>query len=99
MMMTELRATILLLAAAALARGGVSGQEPAAKAKDEPLLKVAAPLTRDEAVDPLRKQGFHKVYTVKLTTGVPYQIDLVSKDFDAFLRLEDAAGKPLAEDD
>jgi hypothetical protein len=37
-----------------------------------------------------------KVYKVMLTAGKTYQIDLKSKDFDAFLRLEDAAAKELA---
>jgi CHAT domain-containing protein/tetratricopeptide (TPR) repeat protein len=75
------------------------GQEPVKKAADQPLLKVEGELTRDDSVDPVLKKGFHKVYPVKLAAGAYYQIDLASKDFDAYLRLEDAKGKQLAEDD
>src|SRR4029079_8339680 len=40
-----------------------------------------------------------KVHAVRLVKGKAYIIDLVSTDFDAYLRLEDAAGTQLAEDD
>lgn len=40
-----------------------------------------------------------KKYTVKLSKDKSYIIDLVSNDFDAYLRLLDKAGKQLAEDD
>ncbi len=40
-----------------------------------------------------------KKYTVKLSKDKTYIIDLVSGDFDAYLRLLDKAGKQLAEDD
>jgi len=42
---------------------------------------------------------FAHVYPVKLTAKQSFLIDLESKQFDAFLRLEDAAGKELASDD
>jgi hypothetical protein len=71
------------------------GQPPA----PDLVLKVEGQLTKDDPVDPVLKKGFHKVYPVKLAAGKHYQIDLVSKDFDAYLRLEDAKGKQLAEDD
>jgi CHAT domain-containing protein/Tfp pilus assembly protein PilF len=75
------------------------GQEPGKRAADKPLLKLEGELTRNAPVDPVLKKGFHKVYPVKLAAGAYYQIDLVSKDFDAYLRLEDAEGRQLAEDD
>jgi CHAT domain-containing protein/Tfp pilus assembly protein PilF len=81
----------ILLALASAPRA----QEPA----DRPLLEVQGELTRADPVDPVLKKGFHKVYPVKLAAGAYYQIDLVSKDFDAYLRLEDAGGKSLAQDD
>src|SRR5262249_4466643 len=60
--------------------------------------KVAGELTRDDPIDPVLKKGLHKVYQAQLAAGAYYQIDLSSKDFNACLRLEDAQGKPLAED-
>jgi hypothetical protein len=41
----------------------------------------------------------HKVHEVKMAAGKSYQIDLVSGNFDSFLRLEDEDGKQLAQDD
>jgi CHAT domain-containing protein/tetratricopeptide (TPR) repeat protein len=90
---------VLALLTAAAVLGALRGQEPAKKGADEPLLKVAGELKRSDPVDPVLKKGFHQVYSVKLAAGAYYQIDLVSKDFDAYLRLEDAKGKQLAEDD
>ena len=40
-----------------------------------------------------------KVHAVRLTKDKIYVIDMVSTAFDAYLRLEDSAGKQLAEDD
>lgn len=41
----------------------------------------------------------HHIYEIKLSAGVHYKIDLMSKAFDCFLRLEDLSGKELASDD
>src|SRR5205807_9641526 len=41
----------------------------------------------------------HKVQPFKMAAGTTYQIDLVSTAFDAYLRLEDSAGKQVAQDD
>ena len=35
----------------------------------------------------------------KMTAGKTYTIDMVSKQIDSYLRLEEASGKQLAEDD
>lgn len=48
--------------------------------------------------------SYRKVYTVKMSPGFGYTIDMMSgagknKDFDPFLRLEDSTGKQLAEND
>ena len=40
-----------------------------------------------------------QIYEVKLFAGKTYIVDLESKQFDAYLRLEDAKGKVLAEND
>jgi hypothetical protein len=82
-----------------LVPGGLRGQEPTPKPTTEPLLRVAGELTRDDPVDPVLKKGYHKVYSVQFVAGAYYRIDLVSKDFDAYVRLEASTGKQLAEDD
>jgi serine/threonine protein kinase/tetratricopeptide (TPR) repeat protein len=40
-----------------------------------------------------------KVHEIKLTAGKTYVIDMESKDFDTYLKLEDPQGKLLAEND
>jgi hypothetical protein len=40
-----------------------------------------------------------QVHTVKMTANKTYIVDLESNDFDAYLRILDAGGKQLAEDD
>ena len=56
-------------------------------------------LTVKDPKDRIRKDSPHKVHTYKMTAGLTYTIDLVSQDFDSYLRLEDSTGKQLAEDD
>jgi hypothetical protein len=58
--------------------------------------KSAKPIIVDSE---LNAKDARKVHTVTLTKGTVYVIDLVSTDFDAFLRLEDSGGHRLAEDD
>jgi hypothetical protein len=53
-------------------------------------------IRREEKLTPSAK---NQNYEVKMAAGKTYQIDLKSKDFDAFLLLKDANGKMLAEDD
>jgi hypothetical protein len=50
-------------------------------------------------IDKARPFSVRKVYTVKLIAGKTYQIDMMSKDFDAYLRLQDAKENDLASDD
>jgi hypothetical protein len=61
-------------------------------------LSINEQLTRQDPAYP-RRGGPHKVHAVKLEAGKSYQIDLVSRAFDAYLFLEDATGKVLAVDD
>jgi S1-C subfamily serine protease len=56
-------------------------------------------ITAADPFDKARATCRHKVHMFKLTGGMSYAIDLESTDFDAFLRIEDAGGKQLAEDD
>src|SRR5436305_108735 len=60
---------------------------------------VNGELTRDDAKDTVRKDAHCKVYVVEFKAGKTYTIDHKSKEFDAFLRLEDADGKQLDEND
>lgn len=63
------------------------------------LFRITQKLTDTDGLDKLRKKSFHRVHVVKLQAGVEYTIDLTSNEFDPYLRLEDASGKNLAEDD
>lgn len=55
-------------------------------------------LTNADPLDRVRKT-FCKVFEVKMSGEKKYTIDMLGKQFDAYLRLEDAAGKQLAQDD
>jgi hypothetical protein len=61
-------------------------------------LSVEAVLTKEDPLDKVRKKHC-RPYDVRMSGGKTYVIDLISKQFDAFLRLEDAAGKELGRDD
>jgi hypothetical protein len=68
-------------------------------ALDKGLLKIDDKLTNKDPNDPVGPKNRCKTYSVKMTAGKTYTIDLVSGNFDAFLRLTDATFKKLAEDD
>jgi hypothetical protein len=77
-----------------------------AKAQEGGLLQlnngvalVSSNLTDADPKDKKLNTSPAKAYTVKMAPGKTYQIDLVSQAFDAFLRLEDPAGKEVAEND
>jgi len=61
-------------------------------------ITIDGTLAKDDPLDKVRKKVC-KTYDVHLIGGKTYIIDLVSKQFDAFLRLEDIEGKRLAQDD
>src|SRR5207253_9486509 len=63
------------------------------------VLQEQGQLAQADPSDKVRAGCRHKVHTFKMTAGFAYTIDLESEDFDAYLRLEDSAGKQLAEDD
>jgi hypothetical protein len=56
-------------------------------------------LKADDEKDTKLTLSPRKVYKVKLAEGKTYQMDLKSKDFDAFLRVEDATGLEVAFND
>jgi predicted Zn finger-like uncharacterized protein len=63
------------------------------------LLEKNEQLTNADPFDKVRKQSKAKTYTVNLTAGKTYQIDMTSTVIDPYLRLEDPAGKEVAHDD
>jgi len=62
-------------------------------------LKTEGKLTADDPKDKVLKKSPHKVHEFKMQAGKIYVIDLSSKNFDAFLRLEDPDGKQVAIND
>jgi hypothetical protein len=60
--------------------------------------EIKGQIVDNDPPDPVRKHPA-KIHVVKLPAGKTVQIDLVSTEFDAYLRLEDSAGKQLAQDD
>lgn len=66
-------------------------------------LKLAKGLVTHEGnlarTDPKYMNKIHKFFVVQLEKGSTYQIDLMAKNFDAYLYLEDPDGKVLAQDD
>jgi len=61
-------------------------------------LSVREQLTKKDPIYP-RRGAPHKVHTVQLQADRNYQIDMMSRVFDAYLFLEDSAGNVLSEDD
>jgi murein DD-endopeptidase MepM/ murein hydrolase activator NlpD len=62
-------------------------------------LSFEGSLAAADARDVVRQKSVCKVYLVRMAAGRTYTIDLTSKEFDAYLRLEDAGHKQLADDD
>jgi hypothetical protein len=73
--------------------------QPAELTLKDGMVKVDAKLTANDAMDPVQTHSACKAYAIKLTKGKSYQIDMTSKDIDAYLRVEDSNGKELAQDD
>ncbi|HMF17121.1 MAG TPA: PPC domain-containing protein [Gemmataceae bacterium] len=65
------------------------------------LLSVAGALTAKDPSDRMRLGCYHKVHKVELKADTKYIIDLMQafSNIDLYLRLEDADGTQLAEDD
>jgi hypothetical protein len=63
------------------------------------VIQVQSELTNDDPKDKVRTTSPCRIFTVKLAKGKAYQIDMTSNKIDSYLRLEDATGKQLAEDD
>lgn len=63
------------------------------------VFRVAGHLTKDDLKDRLRQDCHFQVYLFHMVPGHKYTLDMQSKDFDSFLRLEGSTGDPLAQDD
>ena len=60
---------------------------------------VQRSLSSSDSLDTRRTQSFRQIHTVSLEANQHYRIDLSSKAFDAYLRLEDIQGNQLAFND
>lgn len=89
--MSLLRRFLLIALALLLATAPVTAQS-------EESIEIQGEIREDDSVDPVRKVP-GKMHEIKLAKGKLYSIILVSNDFDSYLRLVDAAGKTIAEDD
>ncbi|MCI0380062.1 MAG: TlpA family protein disulfide reductase [Gemmataceae bacterium] len=61
--------------------------------------KLEGKLSKEDPADKVIKRSPHKVHKHKMEAGGVYIIEMSSKQFDTFLRLEDAKGKNLAMND
>jgi hypothetical protein len=94
---------VIAVALALSITGSLPGDEKKAseKNKEEPAkdLLIEAELANADLKDRVLTESFCKSYTFKMIEGRSYQIDMKSKAFDAFLRLENPQGTQVAADD
>jgi hypothetical protein len=64
----------------------------------EVILNIAGNIQPADTPDPVRRNP-GKVHEVAFKKGKTYQIDMISKQFDAYMRLEDDGGREVAKDD
>jgi hypothetical protein len=78
---------------------GTSGVAPLGPGT--PTLNIEEGLGQTDSRDTVRRNCRCKIHLLRMVAGKTYQIDMVTRTpgFDPYLRLEDAAGKQLAEDD
>jgi S1-C subfamily serine protease len=80
--------------------GQIGQQQPLVKsAGGKVVFEKKEKLTSDDPHDRLLENSHFKAYPFDVKAGSTYTIDLSSKAFDAYLRLEDAKHKVLADDD
>src|SRR5436309_7957581 len=66
---------------------------------DPPPFVVRGELTEKDGTDRVQKQSYAKVHEVELKAGQAILVELRSIDFDPMLRVEDAKGKGLGQND
>ena len=78
-----------------------AGDKKGEKKKEEPapILKKSDELKSSDEKDTKLTKSPRKTYVINFTAGKIYQIDVASKFFDTFLRLEDAKGQQVAFND
>jgi hypothetical protein len=75
-----------------------AGLPPGVHAVGAGGLTIEGVLDNNDPIDKTHQQ-LCKNFEVKMEAGKAYTIDMISQQMDSFLRLEDAAGKQLAQDD
>jgi hypothetical protein len=93
---------VVSLAGLLLAPPAWAEDTKAKKTGDENVFKVEGKLAKDDPADRIRKDNPHKVHQYRMKAGSIQVITLLSKnprELDNYLRIEDSAGKSLAEDD
>jgi hypothetical protein len=81
------------------AAGKVSVLVTLVNATQGPAKDFSGELTANDPKDSVRTNSFANNFTYKLEKDRTYQIDMKSKDFDSYLRLENPAGAQVAIDD
>jgi hypothetical protein len=97
--MTALPRLNLAALALIVVRAAYAGEPGTAGAGTKPGLNIKGELTPKDDLDTVRAASRRRVHLFKMEKGQHYRIDLKSTRFDAYLRVEDAKGNPLAEDD
>jgi hypothetical protein len=92
-----LLASLVLLRVNSLAWTGEKKAD-APKVEESIELVVNDELVNADLKDRVRTECFSKTFKHKMIAGKTYQIDMVGKDIDPFLRIENASGAMLAED-
>jgi hypothetical protein len=84
-----------------LKKGKGTDLSPVTKALGGGLQNISDSLTARDQPDHARPGRHAKVYSYQMRAGLTYTIRMrkLTNDFDPYLRLEDAAGQVLAEDD
>src|SRR5262245_7699328 len=92
---------LMILAACMLVHANLHAGEKKDKDKDKKAEDVVVndALTAKEQKDKVRAGCYCKTYVFKMAEGKTYQLDMKSKEFDSYLRLEDPDGKQVAADD
>jgi WD40 repeat protein len=63
------------------------------------VLDIDDQLSSANARDAVRTDSYRRVFNLRLEKGETYVIDMMSRQIDSYLRLEDAAGTQLDQDD
>lgn len=74
-------------------KAGVKGADPTV------VLNLNGMITKNDPLDDKRNGSHKKLHTFKMLAKKTYTIDMISTQFDTWLRLEDANGNEIQEDD